>query len=124
MILAGLMLGQLAGEALLNSFVERVVEQVFSTAGDYASNAISNALPDFSSLGSTFKDLSKLVDLKNHSIEDKKEMLKNVLIKQIRDMNLTLIANSELNALHKIAQAADGNGDLKKALHDWKNMNQ
>jgi hypothetical protein len=122
MILAGLMLGQLAGEALLNSFVNRLVEQTFSTAGNYAVNAVSNALPDFSSLGSMFGDVNKLADLTSGSLEDKKTALKNAILKQIEEMDVTVVTNSELKALRDIAQAADGNGDLNKALSEWKNL--
>jgi hypothetical protein len=122
MILAGLMLGQLAGEALLNSFVNRLVEQTFSTAGNYAVNAVSNALPDFSSLGSMFGDVNKLADLTSGSLEYKKTALKNAILKQIEEMDVTVVTNSELKALRDIAQAADGNGDLNKALSEWKNL--
>ena len=43
---------------------------------------------------------------------------KKHILKQIEEMNVTVITNLELKALRQIAQAADGNGDLYKALSE------
>jgi hypothetical protein len=106
----------------MNIFVECLVDEAFKTAGNHAVNAVSNALPDFSSLGSMFGDVNKLADLTSGSLEDKKTALKNAILKQIEEMDVTVVTNSELKALRDIAQAADGNGDLNKALSEWKNL--
>lgn len=115
-------LGAMAANALMDAFVERLVEQAFNTAGNYASDAVSKALPDFSSLSSVFNDVSKLVDFKNNPIEDQKSMLRSAILNQVKEMDVMVVSNSELKALRKIAQVAEHNGDLKKALAEWKSL--
>jgi hypothetical protein len=105
-------------EHATNMFIDYVGKRLVGAMIDETSNRALSAL---GSIGSLFSQ-TQSTSAKKDSSQDTETGLKETVSQALNHIGVSLVYTEELAALLKIAEAADGGGNVKKALADWKKI--